>query len=105
MRPSPAPAPAAERPSSSARACATSATSRATSRPIAPPGEVDELRRTRDCLAAFSRRVTEAGLAGEDDLAGIDASVRRLIDESVERAKAGAAPTPDEVMTDVYVSY
>jgi acetoin:2,6-dichlorophenolindophenol oxidoreductase subunit alpha len=69
------------------------------------PGEVDELRRTRDCLAAFSRRVTEAGLADGDDLAGIDASVRRLIDESVERAKAGAAPTPDEVITDVYVSY
>jgi acetoin:2,6-dichlorophenolindophenol oxidoreductase subunit alpha len=69
------------------------------------PGEVDEARRARDCLAAFSRRVTDAGLVDDDDLAAIDASVRALIDESVEKAKAGAAPTPDAVLTDVYVSY
>jgi pyruvate dehydrogenase E1 component alpha subunit len=69
------------------------------------PGEVDELRRTRDCLEAFSRRVTEAGMVDDDDLSAIDESVRRLIDDSVEQAKAGAEPTPDEVLTDVYVSY
>jgi acetoin:2,6-dichlorophenolindophenol oxidoreductase subunit alpha len=69
------------------------------------PGEVDELRRTRDCLAAFSRRVTEAGLVDEDDLAAIDASVAQLIDDAVAQAKAAADPTPDEVLTDVYLSY
>jgi pyruvate dehydrogenase E1 component alpha subunit len=69
------------------------------------PGEVDDLRRTRDCLAAFSRRVTEAGLVDADDLAAVDASVKELIDDAVAKAKAGADPTPDEVMTDVYVSY
>jgi acetoin:2,6-dichlorophenolindophenol oxidoreductase subunit alpha len=69
------------------------------------PGEVDELRRTRDCLAAFSRRVTEAGLVDEDDLAAIDASVAQVIDDAVARAKAAADPTPDEVLTDVYLSY
>lgn len=69
------------------------------------PGEVDELRRTRDCLEAFARRVTEAGMVEADELSAIDASVRSLIDDSVERAKAGAEPTPDELITDVYVSY
>jgi TPP-dependent pyruvate/acetoin dehydrogenase alpha subunit len=69
------------------------------------PGEVDALRRTRDCLAAFSRRVTEAGLVDEDDLAAIDASVAQLIDDAVAQAKAAADPTPDEVLTDVYLSY
>jgi TPP-dependent pyruvate/acetoin dehydrogenase alpha subunit len=69
------------------------------------PGEVDELRRTRDCLAAFSRRVTEAGLVDDDDLAGIDAAVAQLIDDAVARARAAADPTPDEVLTDVYLSY
>jgi acetoin:2,6-dichlorophenolindophenol oxidoreductase subunit alpha len=69
------------------------------------PGEVDVLRRTRDCLAAFSRRVTEAGLVDEDDLAAIDASVAQLIDDAVAQAKAAAEPTPDEVLTDVYLSY
>jgi acetoin:2,6-dichlorophenolindophenol oxidoreductase subunit alpha len=68
-------------------------------------GEVDELRRTRDCLEAFSRRVTEAGLVDDDDLAAIDASVAQLIDDAVARAKAADDPTPDEVLTDVYLSY
>jgi acetoin:2,6-dichlorophenolindophenol oxidoreductase subunit alpha len=68
-------------------------------------GEVDEVRRTRDCLVAFSRRVTASGLLEEDDLSAIDASVAQLIDRAVEEAKAAAAPTPDEVLTDVYVSY
>jgi TPP-dependent pyruvate/acetoin dehydrogenase alpha subunit len=69
------------------------------------PGEVDELRRTRDCLAAFSRRVTEAGLVDDDDLAAIDAAVAQVIDDAVAQAKAAADPTPDEVLTDVYLSY
>jgi acetoin:2,6-dichlorophenolindophenol oxidoreductase subunit alpha len=69
------------------------------------PGEVDETRRTRDCLEAFSRRVTEAGMVDDDDLAAIDESVRRLVDDAVSQAKAGAEPTPDELITDVYVSY
>jgi acetoin:2,6-dichlorophenolindophenol oxidoreductase subunit alpha len=68
-------------------------------------GEVDELRRTRDCLEAFSRRVTEAGLVDDDDLAAIDASVAQVIDDAVARAKAADDPTPDEVLTDVYLSY
>jgi len=68
-------------------------------------GEVDEVRRTRDCLAAFSQRVTAAGMLAEDDLSAIDASVTELIDRAVEGAKAAAEPTPDEVLTDVYVSY
>jgi TPP-dependent pyruvate/acetoin dehydrogenase alpha subunit len=69
------------------------------------PGEVDELRRTRDCLEAFSRRVTEAGLVDDDDLAAIDASVAELIDRAVAQAKAADDPSPDEVLTDVYLTY
>jgi pyruvate dehydrogenase E1 component alpha subunit len=69
------------------------------------PGEVDELRRTRDCLVTFSQRVTSAGLVGEEELAAIDDSVAQLIDRAVADAKEGADPTPDQVQTDVYVSY
>jgi TPP-dependent pyruvate/acetoin dehydrogenase alpha subunit len=70
------------------------------------PGEVDEIRRTRDCLANFARQVTEAGVLEPDDLSQIDEEVRRLIDEAVKTAKA--APEPDaarDLLTDVYVSY
>jgi pyruvate dehydrogenase E1 component alpha subunit len=69
------------------------------------PGEVENLRRTRDCLDSFSKRVTEAGLVDHEELAAIDESIATLVDEAVAEAKAGAQPTPDQVTTDVYVSY
>ena len=70
------------------------------------PGEVDEIRRTRDCLAGFSRQVTEAGMLQADDLSQIDEEVGRLIDEAVKTAKAAPVPDPArDLLTDVYVSY
>jgi acetoin:2,6-dichlorophenolindophenol oxidoreductase subunit alpha len=70
------------------------------------PGEVDEIRRTRDCLVGFSRQVTEAGMLQTDDLSQIDEEVRRLIDEAVKTAKAAPVPDPArDLLTDVYVSY
>ncbi len=69
------------------------------------PGEVEELRRSRDCLDAFARRVTEAGIIERGGLDEIDRSVRQLIDDAVRDAKAAPDPSPDDVLTDVYVSY
>jgi pyruvate dehydrogenase E1 component alpha subunit len=69
------------------------------------PNEVEDLRRDRDCLNAFSRRVTSAGIIEQSELDEIDAAIAKLIDESVVEAKAGPDPTPGDVLTDVYVSY
>ncbi|BBL79753.1 dehydrogenase E1 component [Rubrobacter xylanophilus] len=69
------------------------------------PNEVEEIRREKDCLMLFRRRVTSAGLLEEEELDRIDAEVKRLIDEAVEEAKAAPEPAPDELLTDVYVSY
>jgi pyruvate dehydrogenase E1 component alpha subunit len=69
------------------------------------PNEVEDLRRDRDCLASFARRVTDAGIVEQSDLDEIDSAVARLIDESVDEAKAAPDPTPDDVLTDVYVAY
>jgi acetoin:2,6-dichlorophenolindophenol oxidoreductase subunit alpha len=68
-------------------------------------GEVDELRRTRDCLVAFAKRVTGAGAVEEGELEAIDADVRALIDAAVGEAKAASVPDASDVQTDVYVSY
>jgi len=68
-------------------------------------GEVEELRRTRDCLNAFKRRVTEGGMLEEAELDQVDADVRALIDEAVAEAKAAPDPTAADVLTDVYVKY
>jgi len=68
-------------------------------------GEVEELRANRDCLIAFRRRVTEAGLLDAEQMEDIDAQIKALVDEAVEEAKAAPDPTVADVLTDVYVSY
>jgi TPP-dependent pyruvate/acetoin dehydrogenase alpha subunit len=69
------------------------------------PNEVEDLRRDRDCLDSFARRVTEAGIVEADELTAIDREVATLIDDAVRDAKAAPDPTPADVLTDVYVSY
>ena len=69
------------------------------------PGEVEELRRTRDCLLAFAGRATSAGAIDSGELEAIDEQTRALIDEAVAEAKAAPEPDPSDVGTDVYVSY
>jgi pyruvate dehydrogenase E1 component alpha subunit len=68
-------------------------------------GEVEALRRDRDCLNAFRRRVTEAGMLEAEALTEIDRASARLIDDAVREAKAAPEPTPADVLTDVYVRY
>src|SRR5215211_5573 len=69
------------------------------------PNEVENLRRERDCLDGLARRATDAGIVEAGDLAEIDRAVAQLIDEAVAEAKAAPDPTPDDVLTDVYVAY
>lgn len=69
------------------------------------PGEVEEIRKTRDCLDQFARRVTAAGIIGQAELEAIDREVRELIETAVTEAKAAPDPTPADLLTDVYVAY
>ena len=69
------------------------------------PTEVEDLRRERDCLDAFARRVTDAGIIERDELDAIDSTIGELIEKAVADAKAAPDPTPADVLTDVYVSY
>jgi acetoin:2,6-dichlorophenolindophenol oxidoreductase subunit alpha len=68
-------------------------------------GEVEALRRDRDCINSFRRRVTEAGILEAEELTEIDEATARLMDEAVREAKAAPEPTPADVLTDVYVRY
>ena len=67
--------------------------------------EVEEVRRDKDCLMLFRRRVTGADLVEEEELDKIDEEVKNLIDESVEEAQAAEDPKAENLLTDVYVSY
>ena len=69
------------------------------------PDEVKKLRETRDCLALFREKVTEAGLLDAADLDAIDSEAEAQIDGAVAKAKVSPAPTADDLLTDVYVSY
>jgi pyruvate dehydrogenase E1 component alpha subunit len=69
------------------------------------PGEVEEIRSTRDCLARFAERVTARGAVTSAELEAIDAEARALIEEAVAEARAAELPEPDDVLTDVYVRY
>ncbi|MGI9050309.1 MAG: thiamine pyrophosphate-dependent dehydrogenase E1 component subunit alpha [Rubrobacteraceae bacterium] len=67
--------------------------------------EVKEIRAEKDCLDLFRKRVTSAGLVEDEELDRIDEEVKQLIDEAAEEAKAAPEPSPDKLLTDVYVSY
>jgi TPP-dependent pyruvate/acetoin dehydrogenase alpha subunit len=69
------------------------------------PNEVEEVRKEKDCLDMFVKRVTEAGLVEKEEIEKIDEEVKKLIDEAVEEAKAAAEPGEDQLLTDVYVNY
>ncbi len=68
----------------------------------------DEMRaafRERDPISKFRANVLERGLVSEAELNEIDAQARNAIDEAVEFAEASPMPAPEELVTDVYVSY
>ena len=69
------------------------------------PDEVKKLRETRDCLALFREKVTEAGLLDAADLDAIDSEAEAQIDGAVAKAKVAPQPTVADLLTDVYVSY
>jgi TPP-dependent pyruvate/acetoin dehydrogenase alpha subunit len=67
--------------------------------------EVAQAREKLDCLKRFRARVTESGELTGEQLDAVDAEVATLIDRSVDEAKAAPKPGPEDLLTDVYVSY
>ncbi|MDH3913940.1 MAG: thiamine pyrophosphate-dependent dehydrogenase E1 component subunit alpha [Rhodospirillales bacterium] len=68
-------------------------------------GEVEALRETVDSLAAFRTRVTETGLLEGRQLDDIDREVAASIGQAVTAAMSAKAPSEEDLLTDVYVSY
>jgi pyruvate dehydrogenase E1 component alpha subunit len=69
------------------------------------PGEVERLRTTRDCLAAFRAKALDDGSLDARTLDALDVEVRSLINTAVEEARVAPVPTAADVLEDVYVSY
>nr|VUD33952.1 acetoin dehydrogenase E1 component alpha-subunit [Raoultella sp. NCTC 9187] len=66
-------------------------------------GEVQRLREQHDPLKIFTARVKQH--VTQEELAAIDAEVEAQVDDAVLKARAAAYPAPEDLLTDVYVSY
>ena len=67
--------------------------------------EMREDFRERDPIKKFRENVLERELVSEETLTAIDEKVENLIEEAVAFAEQSPMPDPEEVTTDVYVSY
>ena len=67
--------------------------------------EVKNARENLDCLKRFRARVTESGQLTDAQLDQIDSEVAAAVEASVVAAKAAPKPGPEDLLTDVYVSY
>jgi pyruvate dehydrogenase E1 component alpha subunit len=68
--------------------------------------EAEDVRQRNDPLERFEQRATdEMSLLTPDELREIDSEVQRVIAEAVDFAEASEPPTPEDLLTDVYVSY
>ncbi|MGR8947024.1 MAG: thiamine pyrophosphate-dependent dehydrogenase E1 component subunit alpha [Gammaproteobacteria bacterium] len=70
-----------------------------------PKNEVKDLRENKDCIKRFAAKVTADTSITDSDLAEIDAEVKALIDEAVEKAVAAPEPGLADLTTDVYIKY
>jgi pyruvate dehydrogenase E1 component alpha subunit len=65
-----------------------------------PEGELDKWKK-RDPILIYRERLKQFGVA-EEIIAGIDADVRRRVDEATEKCKAAPPPPHDILTADVY---
>ena len=68
-------------------------------------GEVEELRKTSDCLLKFRETAASESLIESSELDSIDEQVMTLIEESVQASMAAPRGTAEDVTKDVYINY
>ncbi len=68
-------------------------------------GENEANRAQRDCLKTFGKAVTDVGVIETSELKAIDDEVAAQIENAVQLAKSAPLPKPEQLLTNVYVSY
>ena len=68
-------------------------------------GEVEEIRKNRDCLKKFVQQVTQTDALNKSDLDGIDQEISILINEAFDEAQKAPRPTETDLLSDVYINY
>ena len=67
--------------------------------------EEEAFYREKDCIERLKKYMTEGGFATESELAALDEQAGQAATAAADFAKESPYPTPDELMTDVYISY
>ncbi|MBI2887762.1 MAG: thiamine pyrophosphate-dependent dehydrogenase E1 component subunit alpha [Chloroflexi bacterium] len=67
--------------------------------------EEEDYYHERDCILRFRERVLREELLTQQTLDDIDTQVKATIEEAVQFAEAAPLPDPQELYSDVYVSY
>ena len=70
-----------------------------------PAGEIEKLRAEADCITLFREKVVSVGLLDSGELDAIQEKNTKIVDASVVKARAAQPPGPEDLETDVYVSY
>ncbi len=70
-----------------------------------PKNEVKDPGENKDCITRFAGTLLSDTEVKVTDLEAIDADVKALIDEAVEKAIAAPDPTIEDLTTDVYIKY
>ncbi len=70
-----------------------------------PKGEVQDLRKNKDCLKILADKMISAGIVTAAEIDAVDKEVLALIEDSVVKAKAAPKPPAEDLLTGVYVSY
>jgi len=65
--------------------------------------EVDEYRKTKDCIALVRQLIIDNKVASEDDLKGFEKEIKRSVDETVEKVRADPYPDAKDLLKDVYI--
>ena len=68
-------------------------------------GELDRIRKERDCLTHFRAHAIKEKLLNKKDLDAIEKETDETIANAVAAAKAAPAPTAEDVLSDVYIDY
>jgi TPP-dependent pyruvate/acetoin dehydrogenase alpha subunit len=59
----------------------------------------------KDAIQRFKKHLLENGLAGEDELAGLDRLTAEEVEQAVRFAKDSPFPEPEEAMQHVYADW
>ena len=67
--------------------------------------EEEDYYEARDCIEQLTRHILDNGIADESELESVQEQAAQAVAEAIAFADESPFPEPEELMTDVYVSY